>query len=63
MVMEEQVFDKHMFAGPGREGGTQNRLIFRPCLQFPPPHTQPIFFAVVSGDISMPGRGTLFKFF
>ena len=58
------MFGKQMFAGPCRDHGTQ-RGPWAPGLPSVPHHTQPIFFADLSGNypLEILGTGPQFKFF
>ena len=51
--MDKQMFGKQMFAGPGRDSGTQSGL---------PHQTYSIFFADLSGDRSILEIGPSSKF-
>lgn len=63
MGMDEQMFGKQLSAGY-RDNGTQNGLISSPppLLSFPK-HTEPTFFAEISGDSSILEISPLSKFF
>ena len=60
MEMEKQMFGKQMFAGPDGEDGMPWTPISGPCQALP---THLAIFAGSSGDNSLPGSGSLSKFF
>ena len=63
MEMEKQRFGKQMFAGPGRDTGTQNGLSSLGQPWSFPHHNKPIFFADLSGNNCILGTVPLSKFF